>query len=152
MHCSLHKIHPFSFSGEDKYYIAGINPVIFNIDDSPCSVFICYDLRFPEIFKKVAKNVQAIFVIANWPASRKEHWETLLKARAIENQCFVIGVNRIGVDGNGITYHGASNIFDPSGNNILCGNDKDEFLTGEINLKDAAEVRSKFPFLKDMKA
>lgn len=145
------KIHPFSFSGEDKYYIAGNNPVVFNIDNTPCSIFICYDLRFPEVFRKVARNVQAVFVIANWPASRRGHWEALLKARAIENQCFVIGVNRIGIDGNAIHYPGASHIFDPLGNDILCGNDKDEFLTGEINPADAAEVRLKFPFLNDMR-
>lgn len=145
------KIHPFSFSGEDKYYIAGNDTVIFSIDGIPCSIFICYDLRFPEVFRKVAKNVQAIFVIANWPASRKNHWETLLKARAIENQCFVIGVNRTGTDGNDIHYSGASHIFDPSGNDILCGNDKEEFLLGEINPEDVAEVRSQFPFLKDMR-
>lgn len=145
------KIHPFSFSNEDKYYIAGSNPVIFDIDNIPCSVFICYDLRFPEVFRKVAKDVQAIFVIANWPASRKDHWETLLKARAIENQCFVIGVNRTGTDGNNITYPGASHIFDPSGNDILCGNDKEEFLLGEINPAKAAEARSRFPFLNDIR-
>lgn len=145
------KIHPFSFSGEDKYYIAGNDTVIFDIDGIPSSIFICYDLRFPEVFRKVAKNVQAIFVIANWPSSRKDHWEILLKARAIENQCFVIGVNRTGTDGNGIHYSGASHIFDPSGNGILFGNDKEEFLSGEINPSEVAEVRSKFPFLKDMR-
>jgi predicted amidohydrolase len=145
------KIHPFSFADEDKYYIAGSDPVIFSIDNILCSVFICYDLRFPEVFRKVAKNVQAIFVIANWPASRKDHWETLLKARAIENQCFVIGVNRTGTDGNGIHYSGTSHIFDPSGSDILCGNDKEEFLTGQINPSETAEIRLRFPFLKDMR-
>lgn len=145
------KIHPFSLASENQYYTAGSKPVIFNIDNIPCSVFICYDLRFPELFRKVAKDAHVIFVIANWPASRKEHWETLLKARAIENQCFVIGVNRTGTDGNGINYHGASHIFDPSGNDILCGDEREEFLLGEINPADAVEVRSKFPFLKDMR-
>lgn len=145
------KIHPFSFSNEDKYYMAGSNTVIFNIDGIPCSIFICYDLRFPEVFRRVVKEVQAIFVIANWPTSRREQWETLLKARAIENQCFMIGVNRTGTDGNGIHYPGASHIFDPSGNDILCGGEKKEFLTGEINPAEVVEVRSKFPFLKDMR-
>ena len=145
------KIHPFSFSGEDKYYIAGNDTIIFNIDGIPCSIFICYDLRFPEVFRKVAQDVHAVFVIANWPASRKDHWETLLKARAIENQCFVIGVNRTGTDGNGITYPGASHIFDPLGNDILCGGEKEEFLTGNTNPAEVAEVRSRFPFLKDMR-
>ncbi len=145
------KMHPFSFLNEDKYYAAGDNTVTFDINGMPCSVFICYDLRFPEAFRRVAKKVHAIFVIANWPSSRKDHWETLLKARAIENQCFVIGVNRTGTDGNGIHYPGASHIFDPSGNDILCGNDKEEFLSGEINPSEVAEIRSKFPFLKDMR-
>lgn len=145
------KIHPFSFADEHKYYIAGDDPVVFDIDKIPSSIFICYDLRFPEIFRKVAKNVHVIFVIANWPTSRKDHWEALLKARAIENQCFVISVNRIGTDGNGIHYPGASHIFDPLGNDILCGNDKEEFLLGEINPSKVLEIRSNFPFLKDMR-
>jgi len=144
------KMHPFSYEKEDQYYIAGDNTVIFNIDGMPSSVFICYDLRFPEVFRSVAREVQAIFVIANWPAARKEHWETLLKARAIENQCFVIGVNRTGKDGNGFYYAGDSCIFDPSGHKICSGGEKDEFLIGEFNPHDVIEIRSNFPFLKDM--
>ncbi|MCL4455984.1 MAG: carbon-nitrogen family hydrolase [Nitrospirae bacterium] len=145
------KMHPFSFLDEDKYYAAGEDTVTFDIDGMTCSVFICYDLRFPETFRKVAEKVHAIFVIANWPASRKEHWEPLLKARAIENQCFVIGVNRTGTDGNGIYYHGASRVFDPSGNAVCSGNEKDEFLACEFNPAEAVEIRLRFPFLKDMR-
>ncbi len=115
------------------------------------SIFICYDLRFPEVFRNVAKEVHAIFVIANWPAIRKEHWETLLKARAIENQCFVIGVNRTGKDGNGIYYSGASHIFDPSGNDICSDSESDEFLIGKFNPEEVIKIRSKFPFLNDMR-
>ena len=144
------KLHPFSYAKEDQYYIAGNNTVVFNIDGMPASIFICYDLRFPEVFRSIAKEVQAIFVIANWPAVRKDHWETLLKARAIENQCFVIGVNRTGKDGNGIYYSGDSRIFDPSGHKICSGGEMDEFVTGEINPRDVIEARSGFPFLKDM--
>jgi len=144
------KLHPFSYAKEDQYYIAGSNTVVFNIDEMPSSVFICYDLRFPEVFRSIAKEVQAIFVIANWPAVRKDHWETLLKARAIENQCFVIGVNRTGKDGNGIYYSGDSRIFDPSGHKICSGSEMDEFIIGEINPYDVIEARSGFPFLKDM--
>ena len=102
------KMHPFSFAKEDQYFSAGNTRVIFHIEGIPASVFICYDLRFPEIFRDIAREVQAVFVLANWPSTRKDHWETLLKARAIENQCFVIGVNRTGKDGNGIRYPGAS--------------------------------------------
>ncbi len=145
------KIHPFSFASEDRYYMAGDRDLIFQVEGVPVSVFICYDLRFPEVFRGIAKDVQAIFVIANWPSSRVEHWETLLKARAIENQCFIIGVNRTGIDGNGIHYCGASHIFGPSGNDMLSGSEDEEFLIGEINPDDVIEVRSKFPFLKDMR-
>ena len=148
---SYTKMHPFSLLDEDKYYAAGSDTVTFDIDGMTSGVFICYDLRFPEIFRKVAGDVQAIFVIANWPASRREHWETLLKARAIENQCFIIGVNRTGTDGNGIHYPGASRVFDPSGNAVCAGNDKDEFIVCEFDPAKAVETRSRFPFLKDMR-
>jgi predicted amidohydrolase len=144
------KLHPFTFAKEDQYYNAGNNTVIFNIEGMSASIFICYDLRFPEVFRKVANEVQAIFVIANWPSSRREHWETLLKARAIENQCFLIGVNRTGKDGNGIYYSGASNIFDPSGNKICSGSDTEELLVSEFDPSEAIELRLKFPFLNDM--
>jgi predicted amidohydrolase len=107
-------------------------------------------LRFPEVFRKVAKKVQAIFVLANWPSTRMEHWDSLLKARAIENQCFVIGVNRTGRDGNGIDYSGKSKIFGPLGNEICSGSEKEELLIGEIFPHEVIEIRKKFPFLNSM--
>ena len=145
------KLHPFSFAGEDQYYLPGRDTVLFDIEGMKASIFICYDLRFPEVFRRVAKDVQAIFVVANWPSERKEHWLALLEARAIENQCFVIGVNRIGEDGNGILYPGLSVIFGPSGNEMCCGSDKVEFMMCEINPQETLEVRAKFPFLQDMR-
>lgn len=145
------KIHPFSFAREDQYYPAGESTVVFNIEGMSSGIFICYGLRFPEVFRSIAKKVKAIFVIANWPSSRKEHWETLLKARAIENQCFVIGVNRTGTDGNGIHYPGASRVFDPSGMEICSCNDTNEFITCMINHREVAETRARFPFLRDMR-
>jgi len=146
------KMHPFSFAKEDRYFSPGNTRVIFHIEDVPVSVFICYDLRFPEIFRDIARGVQMIFVLANWPDSRKDHWETLLKARAIENQCFVIGVNRTGKDGNGIRYPGASHIFDPLGNDICAGGPKEQFLVCEIDPEEVVRVRSQFPFLNDMRS
>lgn len=145
------KQYPFTFAGEDKYFAAGAGTVIFTVDKMPSSVFICYDLRFPEVFRSVARDVQAIFVIANWPSSRVDHWETLLRARAIENQCFVIGVNRTGSDGNGITYPGASRIYDPLGKDIPPMRVQDEFLTVEFDPYEVMRVREKFPFLNDMR-
>lgn len=144
------KIHSFPLSEESRHFIEGGETVIFDIDAMPSTVFICYDLRFPELFREVAARVQAVFVIANWPAERKEHWETLLKARAIENQCFVIGVNRTGVDGNGISYPGASLVIDPAGNVICSGGDTEEFITCEFDPSETDRVRTAFPFLKDM--
>ncbi len=145
------KIHPFSYSAENESYIAGNETVVFNIEGLSCSIFICYDLRFPEIFRQVARRVDTIFVIANWPASRKEHWETLLKARAIENQCYIVGVNRTGTDGNGLEYPGGSHIFGPLGDDICSGGEAEELIVGEIDPGEVKEVRSIFPFLKDMR-
>jgi len=145
------KMHPFSFTKEDKYFSSGNTRVIFHIEGIPASVFICYDLRFPEIFRDIAGGVQAIFVLANWPGSRRDHWETLLKARAIENQCFVIGVNRTGKDGNGIRYPGASHVYDPMGNDICSGGPKEQFIACEIDPEEVTKVRCRFPFLDDMR-
>jgi predicted amidohydrolase len=92
-----------------------------------------------------------MFVIANWPTVRKDHWLALLKARAIENQCFVIGVNRTGTDGNGIQYPGASCIYDPLGNVLCKGGDTEEMIVCELNPNDTDKVRSQFGFLKDIR-
>ena len=148
---SYSKRYPFTFAGEDRHYTAGTDTVLFRVDDMPSSVFICYDLRFPEVFRSVASDVHSIFVIANWPFSRIDHWETLLRARAIENQCFVIGVNRTGSDGNGITYSGASHVYDPLGKDIPSVRIQDEFLTAEFDPKEVMKVREEFPFLNDMR-
>ena len=144
------KCHPFSFAGEDKYYIPGNGPVMFEIDGIPSSMFICYDLRFPEIFRKVAKSVSLMIVIANWPSTRKDHWEALLKARAIENQCFIVGVNRTGQDTKGLAYDGGSCVFGPSGTLHCKGNAQQEYLTADIDLAEVTETRNRLPFLKDM--
>ena len=144
------KMHSFSFAKEDQYYSAGTKVETFDLEGLSSSIFICFDLRFPEVFRRVAKSVQAIFVIANWPSTRIEHWEALLKARAIENQCFVIGVNRTGKDGNGIHYSGRSKILGPLGNDICSAGQKEGLLIGEIVPHEVLEIRQKFPFLNSM--
>jgi omega-amidase len=146
------KMHPFSFAGEDRFFSKGNTRVIFPIEGISASVFICYDLRFPEIFRDLAKEIQMIFVLANWPVSRKDHWETLLKARAIENQCFVIGVNRTGRDGNGIRYPGSSHVFDPLGKDICSGSAREQFVVCDIDTRTVFKVRSRFPFLDDIRS
>ena len=145
------KIHPFSFSGESRHYNAGNNSVITKIDGLTAGLSICYDLRFPELFRQYGKNrVEVIINIANWPVVRIEHWKHLLKARAIENLSYMIGVNRIGKD-KGNEYNGQSYIFGPLGQNILHLNDSEKIDSCDIDLSLVTTVRSRYPFLNDIK-
>ncbi|HSW63783.1 MAG TPA: nitrilase-related carbon-nitrogen hydrolase [Dissulfurispiraceae bacterium] len=141
------KINAFPLTSETDSYRPGKKPVIFRIDEVLASVFICYDLRFPELFRQVSADVQVVFVIANWPAERMNHWEALLKARAIENQCFVVGVNRLGKDGNGMHYTGGSLVFDPLGNTVVQLSWRDAWGKAEIDPAMVAAVRQRYPFL-----
>ncbi len=145
------KMHPFSPAGEDAVFEPGDAPVTFALDGVAAGLFICYDLRFPEVFREVARRVSAIFVIANWPAGRSGHWDVLLRARAIENQCFIVAVNCRGTDGYGTAYDGGSAIIDPQGNIVCSGGSEEECVIGSFNPDDAADARSAFPALADMK-
>lgn len=145
------KNYSFSYSGEDKKYTSGEKQIVFELNEVPSSVFICYDLRFPEIFRKVAKYVSLIFVIANWPDSRIDQWDILLKARAIENQCFIIAVNRKGRDQNGLNYNGHSQVINPLGLDVDLFRLDGECRCFEIDEGETAFVRERFPFLKDCK-
>jgi predicted amidohydrolase len=140
----------FSYAQEQLAYLPGLGNALFDIAGVPCSVFICYDLRFPELFRQVAKQVAIIFVIANWPEARQSHWEALLKARAIENQCFIVGVNRIGRDGNDLNHIGGSMVIDPLGEVRSYAKATDVFIMTEIETSQVAQVRQQFPFLQDM--
>ena len=145
------KVHPFSYSDEDKYYRGGDKPVVTEIDDWKIGLSICYDLRFPELFRFYAKErVDLIINIANWPALRIEHWRSLLKARAIENQCYIAGVNRIGNDPNAV-YNGFSSVFNPMGKEIISIGDEEKIITVEIDKEKVKQVREEFPFLEDIK-
>lgn len=145
------KIHPFSYAGEDKNYVPGNELVITKIGAYKIGLSVCYDLRFPELYRLYGKaGVDVIINIANWPAPRIDHWKTLLKARAIENQCFVIGVNRTGSDGKN-EYNGSSAVFAPLGEqHAFIENSEGVFVT-EIDLGQAGKVRESLPFLKDIK-
>ncbi|MBI9099818.1 MAG: hypothetical protein JEY91_15165, partial [Spirochaetaceae bacterium] len=145
------KNYSFSYSGEDKKYRSGDNQLIFDLNEVSSSVFICYDLRFPELFRKVSPLVSVMYIIANWPEERIEHWNTLVKARAIENQCFVVAVNRTGIDGYGLEYNGQSKVIDPLGKEISPFYKNDELIMVEIDERETAFVRERFPFLKDMR-
>jgi predicted amidohydrolase len=145
------KIHPFSFANEHKHFSAGRRPAITKVNNFKVGLSICYDLRFPELYRKYAKKrVHLIVDIANWPDTRIEHWRVLLRARAIENQCYVVGVNRVGKDIK-LNYNGYSSIFDPMGQEILSVIDQEGIFVQEIDKNYVNEVRNKLPFLEDIK-
>lgn len=145
------KIHPFTYSGESKYYNAGVKRAYTKIKNWKIGLSICYDLRFPELYRKYGKQKSHLIVnIANWPETRIEHWRTLLKARAIENQCYVAGVNRVGKDPK-LNYVGFSSVFDPMGKEIVAVENEERVIVVELDKNYIKEVRDKFPFLDDIK-
>lgn len=146
------KIHPFTNSGEDKHYTAGENPITASINGWKVGMSICYDLRFPELYRFYGKQKAGLIVnVANWPVPRIEHYRALLKARAIENQCYVAGVNRVGSDAEGHTYNGFSSVFDPMGKELTTCENEEKIITTEIDLTAIEKVRSQLPFLDDIK-
>ena len=112
---SYTKIHPFSFSGEDRFFAGGDEICAISQASYTIGMTVCYDLRFPEIYAALGVHCDLIINIANWPARRIDHWNVLLRARAIENQLFLVGVNRTGLDGNGLDYVHSSMVIDPNG-------------------------------------
>jgi Predicted amidohydrolase len=141
------KIHPFHFAGEDQYFNGGKELVYCDINEFRISPFICYDLRFPELFQAASQNADMIIVPANWPEARKEHWICLLKARAIENQVYIIGINCVGEVG-GVTYSGDSCIIDPLGNVLKVMPDDEGILIYEFE-NNIADYRQAFPMKQD---
>lgn len=143
------KIHPFSFSGEDKVYHAGSRICQAKVKDLRIGGYICYDVRFPEIFTAARDKYDAIMVIANWPEQRVAQWEALLRARAIENQAYAIGVNRIG-SGGGQRYVPSSHVFDCYGNDIA-ERVSDSLLIADLDAKAIENARRTFPQARDRK-
>jgi omega-amidase len=143
------KLHPFRFGDEHRLYQPGRATVRFPWKAYWAAPLICYDLRFPEVFRASAQAGVVLFVIlANWPTARVEHWITLLRARAIENQAFVVGVNRTGRDPY-TAYPGRSLVIDPIGNVVVDAGDADTALLVEIDLGAATRWRAEFPALHD---
>ena len=142
------KIHPFTYGGEDQYVRPGADLVTVDVDGLRVSLFVCYDLRFADEFWQLAPETDVFLVPANWPASRRDHWITLLRARAIENQAYVIGCNRVGV-GGGLEYSGDSLIVDPFGEVLAEGPDTECTLYAEVTAERVADVRNRFRFLPD---
>ena len=111
------KIHPFTYGGEDRFIRSGSDFVTVDVEGLRVTLFVCYDLRFADEFWKLAEDTDIYLVPANWPEARRTHWLTLLEARAIENQAYVVGCNRIGTGGS-LVYSGDSRIFDPLGETL----------------------------------
>jgi omega-amidase len=143
------KRHLFSIGGENKFFSHGNKRLTFSFRGIRISPYICYDLRFP-VWSRNRNDCDLIIYSANWPESRIEVWNILLKARAIENQCYVVGVNRVGKDGAGINYCGDSMIINPQGTIISSAKPNTEsVLSGEISLQELSDFRKKFPVLND---
>jgi predicted amidohydrolase len=148
---SYAKIHPFSFSGENNYYSGGNQLGQCEIEGTTIGLTICYDLRFPEIFQALSKDCSIILNIANWPEKRIKHWNVLLEARAIENQSFIIGVNRTGIDGYNLNYVKSSLVFNSNGERIEPVNTYLDMDIFDLNPEDATVSRKGFPIKKDRK-
>lgn len=142
------KIHPFSHADEEKYVRAGTEFVTVEVEGVRVSLFVCYDLRFADEFWALAANTDAYLVVANWPAKRRLHWQTLLRARAIENQAYVVGVNRVGT-GGGLDYSGDSTIIDPLGEVLASGAGGETVLFADIDPAHVQSTRTHFRFLQD---
>ncbi len=143
------KIHPFSYSSEDKYYTKGQNLGQTIFKGINLGFSICYDLRFPELYQGLSEFSEVIITIANWPKKRIEHWEALLKARAIENQSIMVGVNRIGTDGNGIEYVKSSMVFSEAGYMIEPEFTLENADIYNIDTNSVSLSRSEFPMKND---
>jgi omega-amidase len=143
------KLHLFKLMDEHLYLAAGIEKGLFSLDSHKFAGLICYDIRFPEWVRAHALlNVEAMFVVAEWPIQRLEHWRALLIARAIENQCYVIACNRSGSDPNN-TFAGHSMVIGPWGDVIAEAGEGQEILVAEIDLEQVQDARSRIPIFAD---
>jgi len=142
------KIHPFSFGGEHRVYAGGDRIVTVPVEGLRVTPFVCYDLRFPEPFRLAADDTDLFAVVANWPEARRDHWRTLLRARAIENLCYVAGVNRVG-EGGGLRYAGDSAVVSPWGEVLAEGSAEDGVLVADVDPAVVRDARAKFPALAD---
>lgn len=153
------KRHCFGYAKEDQFYTAGSKRLIASVKGWKINLQICYDLRFPvwarqnssvaEQSNGDSPEYDLVVYVANWPEKRIHAWKTLLQARAIENQSYVVGVNRVGEDGNGIQYSGESMVVDPLGEVLYTKKNEEDIFTISLEKDHLNEIREKFPFLKD---
>lgn len=142
------KIHPFSYAREHEHYAAGDRFVTVDVDGLRVTLFVCYDLRFADEFWACAADTDLYIVPANWPESRREHWQLLLRARAVENQAYVVGANRVGT-AKSVRYVGDSAIIDPLGRTLADGASREGVFTTDVQAITVSAVRREFPFLVD---
>ena len=164
--CGIYdKRHLFAFAGEDEHYTAGTKRLIASVKGWKINLQVCYDLRFPVWARQSppplplergsggevgnGPEYDMLIYVANWPERRSIAWKTLLAARAIENQCYVVGVNRVGNDGNNFYYSGDSMIMDPMGEVLYYMKDEEDIFTLTLDKSHLDSVREKFPFWKD---
>jgi len=147
------KRHLFAFGDEHAHYKAGNKKLIASVKGWKINLQVCYDLRFPVWARQAPENLEnkydLLIYVANWPEKRSTAWKALLQARAIENQCYVAGVNRVGEDGNKIYYSGDSMVVDPLGEIIYQKNKEEDIFTYTLYKEKVEETRNHFPFWKD---
>jgi predicted amidohydrolase len=146
------KRHLFRYAGEDKVYAPGSGHLLVTCRGWLIRPFICYDLRFPIWTRNIGNTYDAAIFVANWPERRSAHWRALLTARAIENQCYVVGVNRVGEDGNGIAYRGDTRIIDPTGRLVAGQSHTEAIVVGELSAALLNDYRKGFPAWMDADA
>lgn len=142
------KKHLFTLAGEENFYKAGKKRLIVEFKGWNICPMICYDLRFP-VWLRNTENYDCLIIVANWPERRISHWEHLLVARAIENQCYVIGVNRVGTDGNDFYHNGSSMLVNPMGKKLLKISDIDTVIVASLKYDQITQIRKDLPFLAD---
>lgn len=143
------KRHLFGLGEEDKTFTAGNKKLTVNLKGWKIRLAVCYDLRFPVWLRNHQGDYDVLLLVASWPDKRSGHWRTLIPARAIENQSYVIAVNRVGHDGNQVYHSGHSMCIDPNGNTVYYKPEDEDLYTFSINYEDLTKIRRQFPFLKD---
>lgn len=143
------KRHPFGLAGEPRFFRQGDEDVTVAIDGVRVTPTVCYDLRFPEQYRATADDTDVYLVVASWPAVRRQHWAALLIARAIEDQAYVVGVNRVGPDGNGTDHAGGSVVVDPLGHELVRAGAAATVISADVDPGEVARVRRELPFLAD---
>jgi predicted amidohydrolase len=143
------KLHPFTHAGEHERFRAGNGPITVEVGGLRITPFVCYDLRFADVFWRAGPGTDVYLVPANWPSPRRVHWQTLLQARAIENQAYVVGCNRVGTAGDGTEHAGDSRIVSPMGELLATAAGVETLVLADVDAAEVAATRDRLRFLPD---